>query len=60
MLLVAHILISTSPGPGSGVSNVVILVEMEPGLSYTTALYCLGISGPLMDIVEVILIEIYV
>ena len=35
----------TSPGPGSGVSSSSILVEMVPGLSYTIALYFLGMSN---------------
>ena len=39
-----HSLINTSPAPGSGVSNVSFFVEMEPGLSYTIASYCFGIS----------------
>jgi hypothetical protein len=37
-------LIKTSPGPGSGISSSSIFVEMEPGLSYTAALYFFGIS----------------
>lgn len=40
-----HSLTSTSPGPGSGVSSISTFVEIVPGLSYTTALYCLGISN---------------
>ena len=40
----SHRLIKTSPGPGSGVSRVSILVEILPGSSYTQALCCLGIS----------------
>jgi hypothetical protein len=40
-----HSLTSTSPAPGSGVSNISTFVEIVPGLSYTTALYCLGISN---------------
>jgi len=35
----------TSPGPGSVVSSFSILVEIVPGLSYTTALYFLGMSN---------------
>lgn len=37
-------LIKTSPGPGSGISSSSIFVEMEPGLSYTAALYFFGRS----------------
>lgn len=37
-------LIKTSPGPGTGMSSSSILVEIEPGLSYTAALYFLGRS----------------
>lgn len=36
---------STSPAAGSGVSCSSILVEMVPGLSYTTALNFFGISN---------------
>ena len=40
----AYKLINTSPAPGSGISNSSIFVLIEPGLSYTTALYFLGMS----------------
>jgi hypothetical protein len=33
----------TWPNPGSGVSTIVTLVDTDPGLSYTAALWCLGI-----------------
>lgn len=39
-----YILTRIWPGPGAGVANSVIRVEIWPGLSYTTALCVFGIS----------------
>jgi hypothetical protein len=44
VIVKTHKRTSTSPGPGSGVSSSTILVEIVPGLSYTIALYFLGMS----------------